>query len=125
MEHEPLKLGRISKKMESALKADFGEDIFLFIEEEKLSSFALRWPNDYLKKVEEISKIIKKAIYIGLSDDGKILYLIDEYIVKDGFRKVIVEFNKKEEGWALLDMSSLSANHLEEILKNSRIHRLI
>lgn len=111
--------------METILKTDFGENIFLFIEEEKLSSFAERWPNDYLKKVEEINKIIKRAIYIGLSDDEKTFYLIDEYIVKNGFRKVFVEFGKKKEGWALVEMSSLTPEHLEKIWKNTKIHRLI
>lgn len=124
MEHEPLRLGRISKKMENALKADFGDDIFLYIEEKTLSSFAEKWPNDYLKKVEEIGKIIKKALYIGLSDDEKTLYLIDEYITKTGFRKVVVEFVKQKEGWSLKEMSSLTEKSLEELWKKAKIYRL-
>lgn len=124
MEHEPLRLGRISKKMENALKADFGDDIFLYIEEKTLSSFAEKWPSDYLKKVEEIGKIIKKALYIGLSDDEKTLYLIDEYITKTGFRKVVVEFVKQKEGWSLKEMSSLTEKSLEELWKKAKIYRL-
>lgn len=125
MEHEPLKLGRISKKMETAMKADFGENIFLYIEEKTLSFFAEKWPQDYLKKVEEVSKIIKKSLYIALSDDEKTIYLIDEYIVKNGFQKVVLIFNKKKEGWALEDMSCLNNSLLEKIWKSAKIERLI
>lgn len=125
MDHEALKLGRISKPMETAIKENFGDNIFIYVSEEKLSLFATRWPNDYLKKVEEISRIIKKAHYIAYDENKKNLYLIDEYIVKCGFQKVVLELHQEKEGWFVEDIVSLSDKKLESIWSSSKINHLI
>jgi hypothetical protein len=91
MEEEPLKLGRLSAHLEKTVGHDFGTNIFVFVSAEKLDEMAQKWPDSYLGKVEEISRIIRHPDYVAYAEKEATLFLIKEYI-KDGlFRKVVVD----------------------------------
>lgn len=111
--------------MEVAVHANFGDNIFIYVKEETLAKFASRWPSDYLKKVEEVSRLLKKALYIAYDESQKRLYLIGEYIVKGGFQKVVVDFVEEKEGWFVGDIVSLSEKKLQDIWSNAKIYYLI
>ncbi|MCQ2800134.1 MAG: hypothetical protein MJ228_05235 [Bacilli bacterium] len=98
MNKDPVKVGRINARIEKALGYNFGENIFCFITEDKLREFSVRYPDKYLKKVEEATNIMKEPLYVGIDEEKKRLYFIKEYLVKNQFFKkacLILDFSKQ------------------------------
>ena len=89
MNNDPVRIGRISARVEKALGHDFGENIFCYITEAQLREFSTRWPEGYLKKVEEASRIMKEPQYVGIDEKSGLLYYVKEYLIGNShFKRV-------------------------------------
>ncbi|MCH3909970.1 MAG: hypothetical protein LKF75_04245 [Bacilli bacterium] len=96
MKTDYVKLGRIPKSVERKLDVDFGEGIFVYVNDERLNEFTKEYPTSYLVKLEEASKILKHADFA--SYDGKDrLYLFKEYVKEAHFYKVVLELERNGE----------------------------
>jgi len=98
MNKDPVKIGRVSARIEKALGFNFGENIFCYITEDKLRELSARWPDKYLKKVEEATNIMKEPLYVGIDTTNKKLYFVKEYLVKNQFFKkacLVLDFSRQ------------------------------
>lgn len=124
MEEEPVRLGRISRTIEKTLDKDFGDEIWIFILSRDLDSLANRWPKNYIARIEEAGRIIKKPDYVAYLEEGKTLYLIKEYFKEGVFKKVLLEI-VFERQWHLKGIRLLEETMLKEIIGKSQLKRVI
>ncbi|MFA6620613.1 MAG: hypothetical protein WCS90_05755 [Bacilli bacterium] len=123
MDKESVKLGRINRAVEKALGVDLGEDIWISMDAADLDKMAAKWPNVYLSRLEEASKIIKTPDYAAYSAAKKTLFLIKEYLRNGEFSKVVLEI-EKDKGWHLKVISVLNALKTQEIDQDGGIKRI-
>jgi hypothetical protein len=106
MDQEPVKLGRINRAVEKALKEDFGEEVWIYLLAEDLDKMASKWPTIYLSRISEASKIIKTPDYAAYLEKEDTLYFIKEYLKDGHFQKVALSV-KKEGQWHLKELFTL------------------
>ena len=87
----PLKLGRISRKVEKALGLSLVCDVNIYLPQPQLDQLAASRPHDYLKRLDEISGICRDPDYVRYDESNDTFIYLKEYI-KDGvFLKVAVD----------------------------------
>lgn len=79
MENESLKLGRVSKNIERTLDVAIPGDVFVYIQGERLNSFAYAHPKDYLKRLEVVKDILSRPHFAAYEDEERIIYLFRTY----------------------------------------------
>ena len=122
MTKDPVKIGRINTRIEKAIDYDFGDNIFCYITEDTLREFVAKWPKDYLRKVEEASNIIKDPHYVGIDEEGRLLYFIKDYLVKNRcFRKacIIMDFSRQLN---LRNIISFDDKKMVELAKTTKFY---
>ncbi len=122
MTKDPVKIGRINTRIEKAIDYDFGDNIFCYITEDTLREFVAKWPKDYLRKVEEASNIIKDPHYVGIDEEGRLLYFIKDYLVKNQcFRKacIIMDFSRQLN---LRNIISFDDKKMVELAKTTKFY---
>lgn len=120
MTKDPVKIGRVDARIEKVLHYNFGENIFCYISEDKLRELSSRWPDKYLKKVEEATHIMKEPLYVGIDEANKKLYYIREYLIKNQFfRKacLIIDFSSQ---LRLCDIIPLDENKMATFSKTAK-----
>ncbi|GEM_PF-1770221 len=88
MEHQQVKLGRIPKRV--CLLYGIGEEGLVWAPNEFLDRLAVRYPDDYLRKVEEAAHILKEPQYGAYRQKTHTLYLVREYVIGASFCKVYI-----------------------------------
>ena len=124
MTKDPVKIGRINTRIEKAIDYDFGDNIFCYITEDTLREFVAKWPKDYLRKVEEASNIIKDPHYVGIDEEGRLLYFIKDYLVKNQcFRKacIIMDFSRQLN---LRNIISFDDKKMVELAKTTKFYSI-
>lgn len=120
MNKDPVKIGRVNARIEKVLNFNFGENIFCYVTEEKLRELSERWPDKYLKKVEEATKIMKEPLYVGIDTTNKKLYYVKEYLVKNQFfRKacLILDYSRQ---LTLNDIIPLDEQKMASLCKTTK-----
>jgi len=123
MDSESVKLGRINRAVEKALGVDLGANVWIYMDEADLDKMAVKWPNVYLARLEEASRIIKTPDYAAYSATKKTLFLIKEYLRDGEFSKVALEI-EKDKDWHLKVIYVLNALKTQEIDQDGGIRRI-
>lgn len=123
MNHEPVRLGRLSRAIENALGVPFEGDVFVYILAADVDEMAKEWPQVYLKRLEEASMIIRHCDYASYLKEKETLYLIREYL-KDGiFTKVALELVHAGQ-WHLKGIFALNNEKTKELYFAAGIERI-
>jgi hypothetical protein len=123
MDNEPVRLGRLNRAIEKAVESDLGPDVAVYVQNAELDSFASKWPEAYLTKLNEAGKILKDPDYAAYSPKKKTLFLIKEYLKDGEFRKVVLEL-EKENAWDLKLIYALTSEKAQEINSDSPLRRV-
>lgn len=106
-EASSLKLGRVSKNVERALSTTLTGDVFVYIKEENLNAFAVKYPNDYLRRMALVKDIITHPHYAAYIKEEEKIYLFRTYY-KDGVFKTFALVLKKGDCWEFLALEKAS-----------------
>jgi hypothetical protein len=123
MDQEPVKLGRINRAVEKALKEDFGEEVWIYLLAEDLDKMASKWPSVYLSRISEASKIIKSPDYAAYLPKENTLYFIKEYLRDGHFQKVALAV-KKEGQWHLKELYALKEEESKRLAQEGFLARV-
>ncbi len=102
-----LKLGRVSKNVERAIECTLPGDVFVYIKEENLNAFAVRYPDDYLRRIEVIKDILSHPHFAAYLKEEETIYLFRTYYRNGIFRTFSLAI-KKEKCWEFLSLSKTS-----------------
>ncbi len=103
-----LKLGRVSKNVERALSTALAGDVFVYIKEENLNAFAVKYPSDYLRRMAVIKDIITHPHYAAYIKEEEKIYLFRTYY-KNGVFKTFALTIKKDDCWNFLSLEKTSS----------------
>lgn len=123
MNEDPVKLGRISTRLEKGAKQNFGDSIWVYVGSKELDELAEKCPAGYLARLSEAGKIIKDPDYLSYQEAGKTLYLIKEYLQGGQFRKVVLELHQEGQ-WYFKGLYSLSQDKADSLAIEGGIVRL-
>ena len=99
----PIKLGRITKKVEDVLELRLTSDTSIYMEAKDADYLASRRPHDYLKVLESVGRLLRCPDFVLLTQDGKKIIYARVYRKEDSFRTVYlgVTHKGKPERWML------------------------
>ena len=83
MEEEPLRIGKIKKKVERTLGFSFPGDRSLLVGQTYLDELARRKPNAYLAYIEEASLIVNDPDFVSFEIEKETLTYYRTYFDKD------------------------------------------
>ena len=83
MEEEPLRIGKIKKKVERTLGFSFPGDRSLLVSQTYLDELARRKPNSYLTYIEEASLIVNDPDFVSFEIEKETLTYYRTYFDKD------------------------------------------
>ena len=83
MEEEPLRIGKIKKKVERTLGFSFPGDRSLLVSQTYLDELARRKPNAYLAYIEEASSIVNDPDFVSFEIEKETLTYYRTYFDKD------------------------------------------
>lgn len=123
MDNEPIKIGRIKRGIEKALRYDLGEDVSVYVDEKCLRALAIAHPSDYLRRIEGSKEIISFPEYASVDKEGKTLFLIKDYFSKHRFIKMYAKivFDKT---WMLQEVEPLDEKTLSKIEEGGQLFRV-
>ncbi len=99
-----IRIGRINKKVERLLQVDFGADVFLYVDNDRLNSLAKARPDSYLADLEKLTEITAKPDYVVYEKNN--VTFIREYLIDASFHKVMAAFAHRKR-WELTLFSGL------------------
>ena len=83
MEDEPLRIGKIKKKVERTLGFSFPGDRSLLVSQTYLDELARRKPNSYLTYIEEATSIVGDPDFVSFEIEKETLTYYRTYFDKD------------------------------------------
>ena len=123
MEHEAIKIGRIKREIEKAVKADLGEDVDVYASQGFLDDLARKHPSDYLHILDEASSILRHPHYVGYDAANQELLCLRDYIAKDSFVKVALVITKSER-WFIQGISAAEEKKIAFYINSHLLCRL-
>ena len=124
--NQSLKIGKIAPEVESAFDTHFAFNTSIYYPESTLSALAAKHPENYLKIVEEVSRVLNKPdIVCYLRRDTSYIYF-RLYVGKEGFRVlgVTVRLCGHPNIWIVADTSWYTNEKLALIMKKAEFRRL-
>lgn len=116
-----IKLGRVSKSVERALESSFPGDVFIYIKEKNLNAFAVKYPSDYLRRLNVIKDIISRPHFAAYLKEEKTIYLFRTYYHNGVFKTFSLAI-KKEKCWEFLSLTKASERKpLDQSMKVNEI----
>lgn len=118
MDHESLKIGRLSRAVEKALPLSPSEgDVNIYMDKKSLNQLANEKPDGYLRRIEEISNIIKHPHYVRFDEANDNLLYMREYIINGSFVKigVFLKHAGRPKLWRFSRFSILSPEELKRL----------
>ena len=97
MKEPPLKLGRITRKVEEVLELRLTSDAY------EVNRLATHRPHDYLKVLESVGRLLRRPDFVLITPDQKKIVYARVYRKEDTFRTVYlgVQSRGKPEKWML------------------------
>ncbi|MBO4540870.1 MAG: hypothetical protein J5736_02730 [Bacilli bacterium] len=113
-EEKDIKIGRVNRGVEKALRLSLASDVSVWMKEEDLNKLAKEKPETYLKTIEGIQEILKCPDFVSYRDEEDALFYVKDFFRNGRFRKVLVVL--RHEGtpkcWVFSRLSILSQESL-------------
>lgn len=103
MNEPPLKLGRITRKVEEVLELRLTSDVSIYMDAYEVNRLATHRPHDYLKVLESVGRLLRRPDFVLITPDQKKIVYARVYRKEDTFRTVYlgVQSRGKPEKWML------------------------
>ena len=99
----PLKLGRITRKVEEVLELRLTSDVSIYMDAYEVNRLATHRPRDYLKVLESVGRLLRRPDFVLITPDQKKIVYARVYRKEDTFRTVYlgVQSRGTPEKWML------------------------
>ncbi|MGM9813774.1 MAG: hypothetical protein ACI32C_02595 [Candidatus Enteromonas sp.] len=109
MEEHSIRIGKISREVEKGLKVSLTSDIHLYVAEATLNRMAACHPDDYLKILEKVKRLIQNADFVRMEKRETYLEYARVYFREAHFYAMVVRFQHEgtPKRWVLRSLMSL------------------
>lgn len=122
MEMEPLKIGRISRRIEKALGRLYEGDVYVRIAEETLRSLVAKYPTRYLAAIENAKETIKDPDFAAYGE-GRIV-LARAFLTGGKIRYLAITI-KEDGGFWLERMGGLKDEETLRLQRDMGLRRVM
>lgn len=119
---EPLKIGRISRRIEKALGRLYEGDVYVRIAEETLRSLVAKYPTRYLAAIENAKETIKDPDFAGYGE-GRIV-LARAFLTGGKIRYLAITI-KEDGGFWLERMGGLKDEETLRLQRDMGLRRVM
>ena len=127
MNHDSLRLGRISKEIEEAAGLSLTSDPSVYVAGETLDKMAVAHPNDYLALLDRSRKLLLAPDFARSSPEGTRIDLVRMRFRSDTFEPLSLTIERKgtPQKWYLCSLCLLSSSDVKALGMVSPFHRVL